>query len=498
LAVADPAGAGGLAAGPPNPDETNYEAYLQIYSNKAVPFQFRGIDFCFALSLGLFSSAGIDRGSRFLLKIFSRLLDEDLAKGRPLARRILDAGCGAGVLGICAGRALAEAAGGAPLVHAQDRDELARIFTLGNGARNRLDGGLLRARTEALLDGGAGGTWDLILSNVPAKAGKPVLEDFISRSAGLLAPGGRALIVVVNTLAGFFRAGIVSSGASLIREEAGPEHRVFVYGAGDRGAVSAGGPGENAPERQGGELPGPAGFSGLAGGPLRRSVYLRDSVRCEMGGIAYRIDTVHGAAEFDRPGGAAETGAKLLCRLGPLFPPAESPLAGQPFTALIHEGGQGHFPLWFLEFLKRGGRAPLRVLALHGRNILALWAARGNIVDAAGGTTEVRVAPGVDLGLDRDALAARLAGGSPEGAAGGDAARRRCAFIAAFPEFVPGTNPYGRIWEGLGGLLLPGGLALIALPAVEMDRLLKKRPPGFTRLGDLKRRGFRALAFRLG
>jgi hypothetical protein len=244
-----------------------------------------------------------------------------------------------------------------------------------------------------------------------------------------------------------------------------------------------------------------------------------------MEGAAYRIDTVHGAAEFDRPDGAVETAAKLLRRLGPLFPAADSlsagpppagllstepPFAELPFTALIHEGGQGHFPLWFLEFLKRGGRIVPGVLVLHGRNILALWAARSNIVEAAGGTTELRLAPGVDLGLDRAALAARLAGESPAGAgsatntgsaadtADADAARQRCAFIAAFPEFVPGTNPYGRLWEGLAGLLLPGGLALIALPAVEMDRLLKRRPPGFTRLGDLKRRGFRALACRLG
>jgi hypothetical protein len=426
------------------------------------------------------------------------LLDEDLAGGRPLPRRVLDSGCGAGLIGICAARALAAAAGEA-LVRAQDRDKLARIFTRGNGARNGLKAGCFQVRTEALLDAGAGETWDLILSNIPAKAGEPVLRDFIHRSALLLAPGGRVLIVAVKPLADFFRAAVRESGAPLLQEEAGPEHQIFVYGA------SPGG-------RDGGEG---ASSSGQNGAP-RRPAYLRNSASYEMEGIAYRITAVHGAAEFDRPGGAAETAAKLLRRLGAdrLFPPGPAapepgetpgPAAGRaPARVLIHEGGQGHFPLWFLEFLTQEGIRPPRVLVLHGRNILALEAARDSIADAgrgfteAGhgpdGGTELRPLPGVDLGLDRNLLAARLRGGDPPD--DGNPAQQCCDFIAAFPGVVPGTRPYDRIWEGLGSLLLPGGAALIALPAAEADRLIKRRPSGFTWLGDLKRRGFRALACR--
>jgi hypothetical protein len=496
-------------------NKTVYEAYLQAYGSREVPFQFRGIGFCFVLSPGLFSSADVDRGTRALLKVFSRLLDEDLEQGRPLPRRVLDSGCGAGIIGICAARALAKAAGteaagtvgrteaagmgtAGPLrVRAQDRDDLARIFTLGNGARNGL-AAVLEARTEALLEGEAGETWDLILSNIPAKAGEPVLGDFIRRSAGLLAPGGRVLIVVVKTLADFFRSGIGDSGAALLREEAGPEHYVFVYGAS---------PGSTAPTV--------SIFASLKTPerpPLWRPAYLRHSALYEMEGISYRISSVHGAAEFDRPGGAAETAAKLLCRLGagilPAIPEPSAAASGEPFKTpgepfgapvrvLIHEGGQGHFPLWFLEFLKRESAEPPQALVLHGRNILALEAARGSITEAGhgGGRMELRLLPGVDLGLDRDLLTAeRPRGDPPDGEGRGKAARQCYGFIAAFPDVVPGTRPYNRIWEGLGGLLLPGGIALIALPVAEADRLIKRKPPGFTRLGDLKRRGFRALA----
>jgi hypothetical protein len=466
---------------PPPPDflEAGYEAYLQAYGNKEAAFHFRGLEFRFALSQGLFSSADIDRGSRALLQVFSRLLDEDLAQGRPLPRRVLDSGSGIGVLGICTARTLAEAAGEPPLLRAQDRDELARIFTQGNGARNRLKPGLFQARAEALLDAGAGETWDLILSNVPAKAGEPVLRDFIPRSAALLAPEGRAIIVVVHTLADFFRTGIRDSGAPLLREEAGPEHRVFVYGAADHSQAGA----AEGPE------PRP-----------RRASYLRNSASYEMEGIRYRISSVHGAAEFDRPGPAAETAAKLLCRLGAdrLFPDSTAPLG-----ALIHEGGQGHFPLWLLLFLEQNRAAAPELLLLHGRNILALEAAQDNIVNAGiPATPKLRVVPGVDLALDRDRLSTSLGAGASHAADGGDAGGREpgkpagAHFIAAFPGIVPGTMPYGRIWEGLRGLLLPGGIAIISLPAAEADRLIKQKPSGFARLGDLKRRGFRALAFR--
>jgi hypothetical protein len=506
-------------------NKTVYEAYLQAYGSREVPFQFRGIGFRFVLSPGLFSSADVDRGTRALLKVFSRLQDEDLEQGRPLPRRVLDSGCGAGIIGICAARALAKAAEAAgtetagtgaagraeaagigtagPLrVRAQDRDDLARIFTQGNGARNGLGAAVLEARTEALLEGEAGETWDLILSNIPAKAGEPVLRDFIRRSAGLLAPGGRVLIVVVKTLADFFRSGIGDSGAALLREEAGPEHHVFVYGASPGGAVS----GATVP---GGAVPREAKTETAERPPLWRPAYLRHSAPYEMEGIAYRITSVHGAAEFDRPGGAAETAAKLLCRLGagilpPAFPEPSAAASGEPFKApfraprvLIHEGGQGHFPLWFLEFLKREGAEPPQALVLHGRNILALEAARGSITEAGhgGGKTELHILPGADLGLDLDLLAARLPGGDPPDGENRENPAQQCyGFIAAFPDVVPGTRPYNRIWEGLGGLLLPGGIALIALPAVEADRLIKRKPPGFTRLGDLKRRGFRALA----
>jgi hypothetical protein len=198
-----------------------------------------------------------------------------------------------------------------------------------------------------------------------------------------------------------------------------------------------------------------------------------------MEGITYEIGAVHGAAEFDRPGPAMELAAALLNRLG------GGPLGDLSTPVLVHEGGQGHFPLWFLLFLEQNRAAPPELLLLHGRNILALEAARSNIAAAPlAAQPLVLTVPGVDLGLDRGTLAR-----APPA--------RGFGFIAAFPQIVPQTDPYAGIWEALDSLLTPGGAALLSLPATQASRLAsrldKQKPPGFTRLGDLKRRGFRAL-----
>jgi hypothetical protein len=357
---------------------------------------------------------------------------------------VLDAGCGAGVLGICAARAL-DAAPGLRL-RAQDRDELARAFTEYNAAANLKTGSGAVFRTEPLLAGPADARYDLILSNIPAKTGEPVLLDFIPRSAGLLTGRGSVVLVVVNTLAGLLRDRIRERALPLLHDEAGKGHTVLVYGAGPKTVTDT-------------------------GDFLREwPAYRRGAGDYEMEDIPYHIDAVHGAAGFDNPGGAVTAAARLTCRLGPAIG-ARS--AGK--AILVHEPDQGHFPVWFMRYRERSGlRAPGQVV-LSGRNILALEAARHNLRgDAA-------LVPAVDIALNRDAL--RAACGGAYGA------------VFLFPDMVPRTNRTGAYWEGLAALLEPGGAAVIALPSSEAERFDREKPRNFARLGDHKRRGFRALGY---
>jgi hypothetical protein len=418
-------------------------------------FRFRGLDFTFALSHGLFSSADIDTGSRFLLKVLSQRWDADLCEGRSLPRTVLDAGCGVGLLGICAAKALAAVSGTAGLkVRAQDRDELARVFTEYNAERNGALGAVLSAHTEPLLAGPGDTQWDLILSNIPAKTGVPVLLDFIPRSAGLLSKGGSVMVVVVNTLADVLKSRIRELDLPLLYAECGREHTVLMYG---RQEESIGIP-IAAPENN------PVDF-------LRQwPCYLRCSGDFEMEDTGYHIDAFQGAAGFDNPGGAVKAAAWLTSHMG-----LGITARWRAKAILVHEPDQGHFPVWLLKYLESTGQPRPGPVILSGRNILALLAARHNLY------TQPQVVPAVDILFSRDALLA--ASGKPYGA------------VFLFPDLVPQSNRLGAYWEGLEALLETGGIAVIALPSSGAERFDREKPRGFVRLGDHKRHGFRALGY---
>lgn len=452
------------------PSISDAQSLILSYENKGVDFKFRGRNFRFALSQGLFSSADIDRGSRLLLKALSRLWDGDLRQGIALPGTILDAGCGTGVLGICAAGALADQGLGGLRVRAQDRDELARAFTEYNARCNGISPAVLEAHTEALLAGPPESRWDLILSNIPAKAGLPVLRDFIPRSAALLRPGGRVLVVVVNPLAGMFRQRLPEMGLPLLYHEEGTEHQLFMYGPGP--APEQSGERRNLAHDSEGSPPIVPERAEAPGAFLRENpAYLRNSGDYTLERISYHIDAFHGLGDFDTPGGAVRTAVKLADRLG-------LKKRALPPGILIHEPGQGHFPVWLLKYLGPEARQPL---VLSGRNILALEASRHN---AAAPDTLIRLVPAVDPAGSRDSLRA---------AAGGEGGNKAYGLIAAFPE--PAPRRFDAYWEALAGLLRPGGIALIALPSSEAERFDRKKQKPFIRLGDLKRNGFRALAY---
>jgi len=444
----------------PKPTNTWSESIVN-YINKTVPFKFRSIEFSFDLSQGLFSSACVDAGTQFLLKVFSRILDEDIAAHRPLPRRALDAGCGTGVIGICAALAIKAVAGEEGLyLRCQDRDELARLVTSHNAAKNNIHPTMLEAFTEPLLAGPENGKWDLILTNIPAKTGNAVLEDFVSRSVSLLNPEGRVIMVVVNTLADFFREAIAAVGAKLLLEEKSPGHTVFAYR---------------------GEAESPTLPVNIAPGFLTHyPFYVRAKPVCTIEGIEIGLETVHGASGFDKPGGAILAAAKLLRRLGREKISCAGPV-------LVHEPGQGFFTNWLLAFLRdEANRA--QKLVLSGRNILSLEAARHNAGSVKG--AEAKTVLAVDLQLGKEALLSAGCG--------------QFAFIATFPEILPqpkaakasqDADQLTAIWNSLPPLLAEGGLFLIAFTSSDAERFDRKKPTGFTRLGSIKRDGFCALAY---
>ncbi len=152
-----------------------------------IDFALNGHALCLHSTWGLFSPEKVDEGSQLLLRHTQVAADAE----------ILDLGCGYGVLGLhlaqCApqGRAL--------LV---DKDFVAVEYAKKNAALNQL------RHAEVQLSNGLQHIdplrqFDLIVSNLPAKASKEQHYLFLHDSQQHLKPGGRLVMVVILGLKEF-------------------------------------------------------------------------------------------------------------------------------------------------------------------------------------------------------------------------------------------------------------------------------------------------------
>jgi 16S rRNA (guanine1207-N2)-methyltransferase len=134
----------------------------------------------------LFSSHEVDVGTRLLLRTLTGAEHDS-------RRLVLDLGCGYGPIGLGL-----KATGANRVVHMVDRDALAVEYSRENAALNQLDDvevyGSLGYQDVRASD------FDLIASNIPAKAGTPAIEHLLLDAAELLAPGGLVAIVVIAPL----------------------------------------------------------------------------------------------------------------------------------------------------------------------------------------------------------------------------------------------------------------------------------------------------------
>ena len=428
---------------------SNPEAYIEAYKNKDISLNYRGSSYSFALSQELFSSSGVDSGTILLLKSLSKYLDNN---GEKLARKedsytVLDAGCGTGILGVCIAGALGKITHNACHVRCQDRDELARIFTEYNKRCNGIKEENLAVFTEPLLAGNC--TWDLIVSNIPAKAGNPVLDDYIYRSLKLLKKDGAVFIVIVNTLKDFFISRIKKRGEIFFTEST-VNHTVLAY--------------KNTRSSNMTDKSSCIEFNDKF--PAEYPFYIRNRNSYEMEKIIYKLDTVHGAADFDNPGGEVQAAAKLAIKINLL-----SKITND-VSILIHDAGQGHFALWLHHYLDGKNLK----FTLSGRNCLALSAARAAL--SAAKTPEVNMIYAADLLFDSGKFADNY------------------NLIAYFSDGAGGTDRIASSWDALCRLTLSDAIIIIAADSMEAERFDRKKPKAMQRISDIKRRGFRAIAYR--
>ena len=277
----------------------------------------------------LFSSHEVDVGTRLLL----RTLAGPEHGGR---RLVLDLGCGYGPLGLGLRAAAADR-----VVHLVDRDALAVDYSRENAAANRLDG-VEAYGSLGYADVRAAG-FDLVVSNIPAKAGPPVIERLLLGAAGLLAPGGLVAVVVIAPLREQVAAVLEgAAGVEVVFRRATAGYAVFHYRF--RGP--------------------PAAAAGPADPADGLQVYERQRVSIGHGGVAVRLRTAYGLPEFDSLSHPTRLVADALLRPG----------ARPPGTALVLHPGQGWLPCLLWAAVRPGE------LRLVDRDLLALRFSQANLV----------------------------------------------------------------------------------------------------------------------
>ena len=297
------------------------------YFHKYVTFLAWKQNLRFRVSQGLFSSYDIDTGTRFLLRTVFE------AGYQPQC--ILDLGCGYGPLGLTLKSLHPES-----VVHMVDRDALAVDYSRQNAELNGLSG--VEIYGSLGYDDVKPGKFDLIVANIPGKAGEPVITHLLREAGYYLAPGGLAAVVVVAPLEDAVAKILGETpGAEIVLRRNRSGHAVFHYKFNDEGP---------APE--------------ASRDSIERGVYHRIDVRMKVENIEYAMQTASGLPEFD----SLSYGTRMLVK-------ALAYTRGMKVRrASVFNPGQGHVPVAVWKSVKPDN------ISLVDRDLLALRYSRLNLV----------------------------------------------------------------------------------------------------------------------
>lgn len=140
-----------------------------------IEYTYRGHTVRLTTDSGVFSRGEVDEGSALLLNSLPALTG-----------RVLDLGCGAGVIGVCVGKA------NRVELTQSDVNERALALTRENLARNGVAGTVVESDGFSALSG----AFDTILTNPPIRAGKAVIYRMFAEAKEHLAAGGALYLVI--------------------------------------------------------------------------------------------------------------------------------------------------------------------------------------------------------------------------------------------------------------------------------------------------------------
>jgi 16S rRNA G1207 methylase RsmC len=298
-----------------------------VYFKKTLTYNFWKQSLVFRTSQELFSSHDVDLGTQFLLR---SIVEADY----PAPQSILDLGCGYGPLGLT----LKKIHPGSGL-HMADRDALAVEYASQNAELNGAEG--IQVYGSLGYDDIHKTDFNLIVCNIPGKAGEGVITGLLREAGDHLAAGGITAVVVVSALDEMVSRVLENTpGLEVILKRSRSGHSVFHYR-----------------------------FNGIvinkekSAGALERGIYLRNSQVFHFSGMDYAMQTAYGLPEFDSLDYRSELLMKTL---------AERPPADLQAVA-VYNPGQGHTAvmLW--------NRHHPQSLALADRDLLALRYAKLNL-----------------------------------------------------------------------------------------------------------------------
>lgn len=178
---------------------------------RTIGVRFWDTDWTFTTAAGVFSGDGLDLGTAVLLRSHTP---------SPSARRILDLGCGYGVLAVATASAAPQAH-----VDAVDTNERALALTRLNAQANGVGDRVTATLPE---DADPGARYDEIWSNPPIRIGKEALHALLLHWLGRLAPGGVARLVVGRNLgADSLQRWLIDQGFRCDRTASAKGFRVF-------------------------------------------------------------------------------------------------------------------------------------------------------------------------------------------------------------------------------------------------------------------------------
>jgi len=400
------------------------------YSNKEISFRFKEREISLFLSQALFSSYDIDRGSRLLLTSLSKKLNFQNI------HTVLDIGCGVGTLGLALKSRYTDLH-----ISMQDRDALAVTFSRLNAERNGLEdihfhGGLAFHELPRK-------SFDLIVSNIPAKVGMKVLRFFFTSMVDFLSSRGTAAVVVVNRISDLSRDLIEEAGGTITLTQHFAGHTVMHFNR----AIPPTGP-SSEPVLQ----------------PDKLEPYFRSTCSFQVSDFFYSLDTVWGEADFDNPPFTARLVVKILRSL-----PVEGAL-------LFWNPGQGHIPVLTLYHARESGRKIDRIYCA-GRNALALEICRHNLIHYAEYRGEIKL-----LHLP-DTLALK----SHE--------ERSIQFCIVECEHLAGVPIPDGVFEGAEKILEPGGILIITGKSAHFSHFDTRNRP-FSRIAEKKHKGYKVVSLK--